>query len=324
MIHSVSSSPSLSWTLAWFKMQVVRDLHSSFVWIDTICINQKDDAEKTQQVSQMRDIFAKAEIVIMWVGEEDEVTNFHFATIERWANYGVRLPGSSQLVEHKYGAPLQVTEDTKDEGDDQNDEGDDLLQIAELPDIIEAFLRRPYFTRSWFVQEVVASRYAMLVCGSFWIHFDRFVKACYAMAVHSSYKRLRGVIIDITNMSLWQRMLRAKPDHSSELDLMSLLTSGRDKQASDPRDKVFALLRITDQTGGPPLAVDYSKSVEEVYTAVARHLLIASDPLEVLSAVQGQWSKLSMPSWVPDWSQRWYGGVRCECSMEGCTLSCRW
>jgi hypothetical protein len=73
----------------------------------------------------MRDIFAKAEFVLRWVGEEDEV------------------------VEHMYDAPLQVTEDTKDEGDDQSDEGDGLVQIAELPDIIEAFLRRPYFTRSW-------------------------------------------------------------------------------------------------------------------------------------------------------------------------------
>jgi hypothetical protein len=120
------------------------------------------------------------------------------------------------------------------------------------------------------------------------MHFNRFVEACYAMAVHSSYKRLRGLIINMINIGLWQRMLGAKPDYSSELDLMSLLTSERDKQASDPRDQVFTLLGVADQTGGSPLAVDYSNSTEEVYTAVARHLLITSDPLEVLSAVQGQ------------------------------------
>ena len=65
----------------------------------------------------MRDVFAKAEAVVMWVDEEDKFISYQLALIKKWANYRVRFPGSSQPVEHEYNAPLQATEDTKDEGD---------------------------------------------------------------------------------------------------------------------------------------------------------------------------------------------------------------
>jgi len=38
------------------------------LWIDAICINQSDLEERNQQVSQMRDVYSKAESVIVWLG----------------------------------------------------------------------------------------------------------------------------------------------------------------------------------------------------------------------------------------------------------------
>ncbi|KIN02711.1 hypothetical protein OIDMADRAFT_119868, partial [Oidiodendron maius Zn] len=40
------------------------------LWIDAICINQTDDAEKSQQVQIMHLIYSKADRVIGWLGEE--------------------------------------------------------------------------------------------------------------------------------------------------------------------------------------------------------------------------------------------------------------
>lgn len=39
------------------------------IWIDAICINQSDDAEKSVQVAMMADIYAGAKNVIVWLGE---------------------------------------------------------------------------------------------------------------------------------------------------------------------------------------------------------------------------------------------------------------
>ena len=48
------------------------------VWIDQICINQDDDVEKGYQVNLMREIYAHACHVIVWIGEENETDRFAF------------------------------------------------------------------------------------------------------------------------------------------------------------------------------------------------------------------------------------------------------
>ncbi|KAF1975095.1 HET-domain-containing protein, partial [Bimuria novae-zelandiae CBS 107.79] len=39
------------------------------VWIDAICINQTDDAEKIKQVRRMRDVYANAQHTMIWLGD---------------------------------------------------------------------------------------------------------------------------------------------------------------------------------------------------------------------------------------------------------------
>lgn len=42
------------------------------LWIDAICINQEDVAEKNQQVQQMKHIYSEAETVYSWLGLSDK------------------------------------------------------------------------------------------------------------------------------------------------------------------------------------------------------------------------------------------------------------
>lgn len=39
------------------------------IWVDSICINQKDNTERTCQVGIMRDIYARSSEVVIWLGE---------------------------------------------------------------------------------------------------------------------------------------------------------------------------------------------------------------------------------------------------------------
>ena len=39
------------------------------IWIDSICINQKDEDEKAQQIELMRDIYRNASRVVVWLGD---------------------------------------------------------------------------------------------------------------------------------------------------------------------------------------------------------------------------------------------------------------
>ena len=44
------------------------------IWIDAICINQEDDAEKDDQMSLMGDIFSRADTTYIWLGLGDDAS----------------------------------------------------------------------------------------------------------------------------------------------------------------------------------------------------------------------------------------------------------
>jgi hypothetical protein len=39
------------------------------IWVDAICINQKEDTEKEHQIASMAEIYAKARGVVIWLGD---------------------------------------------------------------------------------------------------------------------------------------------------------------------------------------------------------------------------------------------------------------
>lgn len=71
----------------------------TYVWTDAICINQLDDAEKSYQVAFMGEIYAKAETVAAWTGQDDgtyaDVAQFHLECsekVEAWMQKYLGLP----------------------------------------------------------------------------------------------------------------------------------------------------------------------------------------------------------------------------------------
>lgn len=44
------------------------------VWVDSICINQKDEGEKGLQIDLMQDIYARARVVYVWLGPDSDAS----------------------------------------------------------------------------------------------------------------------------------------------------------------------------------------------------------------------------------------------------------
>jgi hypothetical protein len=42
-----------------------------YIWVDAVCINQKDDKEKEDQIGLLAEIYARASRVIVWLGESE-------------------------------------------------------------------------------------------------------------------------------------------------------------------------------------------------------------------------------------------------------------
>jgi hypothetical protein len=108
---------------------------------------------------------------------------------------------------------------------------------------------------------------------------------------------------------------------SWDADLLPLLDSFRELQASDPRDKVFAAFAIL-LTHVPALQIDYRLSTKELYQKVDFDAMDGTGNLDVLAyCVQ---ASSDLPSWASDWRQR--RGFRLLCvsydTRGECTYHC--
>ena len=245
------------------------------LWVDAICINQQDLVERSHQVTLLRDTFERAENVIVWLGEDSGDANEAFEIL--------RAVGSSSST-------IYTVE----------------LLVSERGKALRKLLRRDWFRRIWVVQELICARKATITCGNHTMDWEIFLY-------------LAGIIRQLDQVFQFEdwsvltalfTLVCMKEDRHirkqrGKIDLETLLYGYRRCLASDPRDKVFALVGIAGGQDAAAYTPDYSKDVLEVYRDLAIRLIIAEqnpDALVHCAYIVGSKSPL-LPSWVPDWSQ---------------------
>jgi len=248
------------------------------LWIDAICINQSNVLERNAQVGLMGQIYRGAASVIIWVGEEDE-----------------RTPVLDQLFDLLYAAV---------DGDVDAVEALPWRLSAHWTDLAY-FLDRPWFTRTWVLQEVCLARQARVHCGSFSWSWER-LQRIFGFVYNSQdpWAKLDATGVDrrlqqgVTGfMQRWAR----EDLGNRNLSLLRLLEASRGALATEAVDKVYGILNLAqDQLD---IEVDYEKNAEYVFTDTAIRMLRRGQ-VELLShASDGVWNNVrGIPSWVPDWT----------------------
>jgi hypothetical protein len=165
--------------------------------------------------------------------------------------------------------------------------------------------KAPWFERVWVIQEYVMSSQAEVFWGNASIRFDFLGEAAeYVVENHYSlFKHYRASwgLMDC------QRMYRLRQDLGQTMTFWQTFLALRNRQATDPRDKIYALLGIPVSDRGPdwsfPMKPDYTLSLAEVYHTIARKMLLERQEVNVLTYVQHERQIQSTgASWVPDWS----------------------
>ncbi|KAI4164281.1 MAG: hypothetical protein LQ342_002246 [Letrouitia transgressa] len=103
--------------------------------------------------------------------------------------------------------------------------------------------------------------------------------------------------------TLFRLLTRAHVDHVTK--------------ATDPRDKIFALLGMAADATSLGILPDYRQSSQTVYTEMAR-AVIGSGQIDLLSLCQFPKCDLghSLPTWVPDWSSSdWHSTLVKPCGQ---------
>lgn len=108
------------------------------LWIDAVCLNQRDDTEKTQQIPLMGRIYSDAKQVHIWLGDDEVEKAQRAFTIIRHA----------------------------ERGDQPEFDGEETACLVD-------FFNRLWFTRRWIIQELVFSHDAILQCQSYTLSLSR-------------------------------------------------------------------------------------------------------------------------------------------------------
>jgi hypothetical protein len=242
------------------------------LWIDAICIDQDNKKEQGHQVAQMKRIYENAEGVVVWLGEGTEDTDFlmAFMGVLQESDHADRITS----VMEDYDTPrhrlrimwLFVRNLLKLTAGEYRDEICDNLAST-----LSNLLRRPWFRRVWVIQEVACARSVLLSCGSRAIYSRTFFDVA----------SLLGVIVDSQANSQVRALLDVMPGPrrkgswwSESRDLWTLLHKFQTSEATDERDRVYALLGISsDASLGNALSPDYEKPMREVVRTTISFLL---------------------------------------------------
>ena len=264
-----------------------------YFWMDTLCIDQSNDVEKAQQIRLMSDIFANAKMTMGWLGPPSEEQAMPVEFI-----YELQDKVKASIVRRQ---PLGVQ-------DFSNTPSEEEKWAA-----LALFLENPFFQRAWIIQEIVLSEQFILTDGSHVIAWDVMAEVVFMIQGTGLTTYLMGNQ-EGKNLAVSQgvagivasHMIRLRRREKRPHSLIECISQCRYLRATDPRDKVFALIAMASDGSDPAFEPRYGNvTPEEVYTSTARRMLEGPSPDATLlyGAGIGSTRALSnLPSWVPDLS----------------------
>lgn len=254
------------------------------LWVDAICINQHNDAEKSIQVRRMASVYRRASRVIAWIGPEADGSSSALSTLEYLGNqivianhgsFALPSPNAQERTWYKRNRPLPYDANTWK--------------------ALESLLDREWFDRRWVVQEIgVANNLAVLQCGKrefSWASFTHAV-ACLAECVPRTATSLR--------LSL-NRARAFVYDYRRGLTARSVLQNNNHTLCSELVDNVYALLGVMPPKFAAHIIPDYSQSPADSFRDMFLAHTRQTQRWELFGcALQDR--QCDGPSWVPDLS----------------------
>ncbi|KAI1081355.1 heterokaryon incompatibility protein [Whalleya microplaca] len=309
-------------------LSLVRQSHARPLFVDQICINQRDEAEKKAQVQLMGEIYARCARVVIWLGPGTRESDRFFGFTGELCEDGVlnRVMGPNVA---RFPLVFKAVMDPSVEVDEvERRDRDDILSLLAkygpgyplrgLADVLE----HPWFNRLWIIQEICLAPEVVFMCGEHALCIDCFRVGIMFFNIWNTYWvnqtewsaseaeiRLRNGILDrnASFIRLFQerKSLYVTRERRSLYDLvLKYNVNEHDVKigATEPEDRIFGLLGLAqDGLIRDEIASEIKyKNVREVYTRFAA--LVIKEDIDVLLLSQAPKSKHNLPSWVPDWS----------------------
>jgi Heterokaryon incompatibility protein (HET) len=208
--------------------ELARRRSTGLVWADAICINQNDDQEKTRQVCMMRNIYEKAQRVIIWLGKEQAGDRRGFELAK----------GMYQKCD---GASYNMYATTYD-FDDFDSESKGVPRPLGNLDWAALFtiLSHPWFSRIWVVQELLVAQRSLMWRGALDLNTDIILWVTMQIARHRDlYENFNNFMGSPPSSALMARNIATgylEYKSAGPLSIYDTLSRYSGMEATDPRD----------------------------------------------------------------------------------------
>ena len=305
------------------------------LWIDSICINQRDLVERSTQVRRMPFIYQRASRVVVWVGDGANDSDQAIDVLQRLGGkekeikcldgfwrygdwYGPQFDCLSGVAGNHYSEMLSKRRS-------ESLRKLDLSTPVELSDTewraLENFLLGSvYWSRAWIVQELTYARSVKLYYGRKSMGWNTFTGITHNEKLYNTKSlRDRNLVARFANMMTASGLTRLmqQQDEAKEYtralgferegtSLLQQLVKFRNWKSTDPRDKVYALLGLPSISDDMYFhAPDYTMSPATVFQETTRSIIRYENCLHVicLEHPDPQPRPYDLPSWCPNWAQ---------------------
>ncbi|KAI1757807.1 heterokaryon incompatibility protein-domain-containing protein [Xylaria castorea] len=281
------------------------------LWIDAICINQHDVAERAIQVRLMGSVYSRASLVLVFLSPVSAPFDIGMSFLERAATH----------VDEHYEPSLSphIAIDGL------------TLHSEALRDSLIGFFGTAWWTRVWTVQEFALARRLLFQCGqrridrvmlgrAFETLRDHERDCCWAsLRVADTYARGYLDMPSSANdgLSIFSAVLRydqihqmITPDYSRGFNFVELMKTFRPRLCSDPCDRIYGMLglKLEDEQIRNLIQTHHFTSAAILFQDVAMIIVEQSGTLDILSHVLppsvAEPTVRDLPSWVPDWNAK--------------------
>lgn len=249
----------------------------AWIWIDALCIDQRNILERNHQVRLMGRIYETAVQVIIWLGwtgsESDKksqgamsyLMHMRKETTENMLQGGIELNERDEYVAIRLGRQKAMFLRRQQAMDIARH-----LYRCDLSKFVE-LCNLPYWYRMWIVQEMgLAKKITILLgrravpwsCLGFLRRFLDYKE--FTTSLPLTKRQSYASSCEKIRTSQAFRLVDLKASRKRK-NLAALIEACEDSLCSDPRDKVYALLGLATDPEKDELPIDYSKTLFEVY-----------------------------------------------------------
>ena len=275
---------------------------SRHFWIDSVCIDQTSTQEKNHQVAMMGRIYKRATHVFACVGPHMDDSEILLDVLDGTKSLSMQLHSAIRIAEvdpTSWAVPNSIP-------------GRNSLALRcfltmpaarrkRLADAFIAFMRRPYFSRFWILQEMLLAKSISYCCGmdiqyfndimaigtlvDFWIneklymdHWRNITRKTVSFMSRRRYilrrqKVCQAMKSETEDLEFAWGSLALAIGMKKSLDLSSVLIAMPHFHCADPRDKLYGILSLVNWKDIPVPVPDYDKNSLEIAVEVLGMIL---------------------------------------------------